>query len=95
MPKWSVHVSYWSGFTKDREWQECARNVFESHGWTDIHFWNPLSEGFVPWSSSVDADEIDFIVNAEQVDREAVQSVLLQVGIQYSAYITIEKCKTE
>jgi hypothetical protein len=95
MPKWRVHVSYWCGFTKDREWLESARNLFEAQGWTDIRFGNPLAEpGFVPWSSSVDADEIDFIVNAEQVDREAVQGVLQQVGIQHTGYVTIEECKT-
>ncbi len=96
MAKWRVHVSYWSGFTKDREWHESARNLFEGQGWTDIRFRNPLVEpGFVPWTSGVDADEIDFIVNAEQVDREAVQRILQQVGIQHTAYITIEECKAE
>jgi hypothetical protein len=88
-------VGYWSGFTKDRGWQERARRIFEDHGWTDIHFWNGYSEGFVPWSSSVDADEIQFIVSAERLDREAVQWVLEQVGIQHTAYISIEECQSE
>ena len=95
MPKWRVHTSYWCGFTKDREWQERARSLFEAHGWTDILFWNGHSEGFVPWSSSVDADEIDFLVSAERLDREAVQRVLEQVGIQHTASIDIDECKPE
>jgi hypothetical protein len=95
MPRWRVDVSYWCGFTRDREWQEHARSVFEAHGWTDMLFWNPHAEGFVPWSSSVDADEIHFRVSAEKLDREAVERVLKQVGIQHTAYVNIQECKPE
>jgi hypothetical protein len=95
MPKWRVHVSYWCGFTKDRVWQDNARAVFEAQGWTEIHFWNGQSEGFVPWSSSVDADEIDFVVHAEGLDKATVERELAQVGIEYTAYITIEQRTTE
>lgn len=95
MPKWRVDVSYWSGFTKDREWQERTRSVLEANAWTDIRFWNGYSEGFVPHSSSVDADEIHFVVSAEKLDREAVERVLKQVGIQHTAYVRIEECKPE
>ena len=95
MRKWNVLVSYWSGFTKGEEWMEHARAVFEAEGWTDIQFGNSFTPGYVPWSSNVDGDEITFVAHTEGLDKEAVQKVLERVGIQYTAYTTIEECKAE
>ena len=94
MSKWRDLVSYWCGFTKDLEWQEGARAAFETHGWTDIRFGNKHNDNYVPWSSNVDGDEIEFVARAESLDRKAVERVLDQVGIQHTTYITIEECKT-
>ncbi len=94
MTKWRVRASYWCGFTKDREWQENARTLFAAQGWTDIRFGNCRTSDYdyLPWSSSVDADEIDFVVLTEALDRETVEIVLKQVGIEHTAYVTIEEC---
>lgn len=95
MSKWRVLVSYWCGFTGDLDWQERARAVFEAQGWTDIQFGNKHTGNYVPWSSNVDGDEIAFVARAERLDRQAVESVLKQVGIQHTAYVTIDECTTE
>lgn len=94
MPRWRVHVSYWCGFTTGREWQENARTVFAIQGWSDIRFGNCQASDYdyVPWSSGVDADEIDFVAQAESLDRQAIETVLKQVGIEHTAYVTIEQC---
>ena len=88
MPKWRVVVSYWCGFTGDRDWQDRARGTLEAQGWADI-------ADYVPFSSNVDADEIDFVAVAERPDRETVEKVLKQIGIQHTAYVTIRECETE
>ncbi len=93
MSKWRVGVSYWCGFTKDREWQEGALAAFEALGWTDIHFGNRHTENYVPFSSNVDADEIHFVASGDRLDRESVESVLKQIGIEHTAYVTIEQCQ--
>ena len=95
MSKWRVFVSYWCGFTGDLDWQERARAVFEARGWTDVRFGNKHNDNYVPWSSNVDGDEIKFVAHTERFDEEAVQKVLERVGIQYTAYVTIEECKSE
>jgi hypothetical protein len=96
MPRWRVHVSYWSGFTKSREWQENARTVLASHGWSDIRFGNCQASDYdyVPSSSGVDADEIDFVAQAGSLDRGAVETVLRQVGIKHTGYVTIVPCQS-
>src|SRR6478672_7794345 len=95
MPKWRVHVSYWSGFTKSREWQENARGVLASQGWSDIRFGNCQASDYeyVPSSSGVDADEIDFVAEAGSLDRAAVEAVLKRVGIEHTGYVTILPCQ--
>lgn len=93
MRKWNVLVSYWCGFTRDQEWMDETRAVFEAEGWTDIRFGNSLTPDYVPWSSNFDGDEITFVVQAESLDREAVQRVLERVGIQHTAYTRIEECQ--
>lgn len=97
MPRWRVHVSYWCGFTKGGEWQENARTVLALQGWSDIRFGNcrASDSDYVPWSGSVDADEIDFVARAESLDRRAVDTVLERVGIEQTASVTIEQCESE
>jgi hypothetical protein len=97
MPRWRVHVSYWCGFTKGREWQEHARTAFATQGWSGIRFGNCRAPDYdyVPWSSGVDADEIDFVAQAESLDRQAIETVLKRVGIEHTAYVTIEQCQSE
>ncbi len=95
MAKWRVLVSYWCGFTGDPDWQDRAGAVFEAQGWTDIQFGNQHDNNYVPWSSNFDGDEIVFVARAEGLDRESVEKVLGQVGIQHTAYVTIDECSTE
>jgi hypothetical protein len=93
MSKWRVGVSYWCGFTKDRQWQDQARAAFEALGWSDIRFGNRHNEDYVPFSSNVDADEIHFVATADRLDREEVERILKQIGIEHTAYVTIEPCQ--
>jgi hypothetical protein len=95
MAEWRVNVSYWCGFTGDRDWQERARGLFAAQGWTDIRFGNRHTPDYVPFSSNVDADEIHFVVGVERLDRETVERVLGRVGIQHTAYITIREREAE
>jgi hypothetical protein len=67
--------------------------VFEAQGWTEIRFGNKHSDDYVPWSSNVDGDEIEFVAQVERLDRAAVDRVLAGVGIERTTYVTIEECK--
>ena len=94
MPRWRVHVSYWSGFTKSREWQENARTVLASQGWSDSSGNYEASDyDYVPSSSGIDADEIDFVAQAESLDQ-AAETVLKQVGIEHTGSVTILPCQS-
>ena len=91
MPAWRVTVSYWCGFTGEVDWMDRTRRAFEAQGWTDVRFGNRHTPDYVPFSSNVDADEIDFAAREGRPDRESVERVLRQVGIQHTAYVTIEE----
>jgi hypothetical protein len=95
VPKWSVTVSYWCGFTGDRDWQERVRGAMEARGWTVVRFGNRHDPDYVPFSSNVDGDEILFVAAAGPLDRKTVESVLAPLGIEHTAYVTIEECKAE
>ena len=93
MQRWHVHVEYWSGFTKSREWQDEVQRAFESLGFTDIYFWNGYSKGF--WTSHVDEDEVSFTMTGDMADRPTVEQVLARVGISRTAYINIQRVEPE
>jgi hypothetical protein len=93
MPRWRVDVSYWCGFTGNPDWQERTRGTLEAQGWTDIQFGNRHCADYIPFSSNVDGDEIHFVAVAERIDRETIERVLKPVGIQHTAYVTIEEYK--
>jgi hypothetical protein len=95
MPKWRVLVSYWCGFTGDEEWLERTRGVLEAQGWTDVRFGNRHTPNYVPFSSNVDGDEIEFIARGERPDPKAVERLIQQVGIKHVAYVTIHETQAE